>query len=399
MANFLKLLLLRYLPLAAKRAFKTKRLLEDASYWSSFELPQQRTPEAKKLPDQPRLLIVPPADYDEAIPFEPASGNYNYEILRSSQERYGLNAVELFLPTKSNDWASECRMIAERVQESRITHLLFYIASKEPRSSLWRWDILAAELKRIESTVIAIGFLTDGTYELHQVQCSRFQEVYSQSVFIQIDVEPSAKYIRGGRLVGPTFLPISLESIARIREHILNSPTDPSYELSFIGKVYGYREKIIKKLQAKGVQVSINPQEARDRSVKPSYLEYMGALSRSRYTINFARANGTRQKQLKSRILESVLVGSIPVTDDNGLTRRILDNSGVPFVGFKRPHEIAGSVEKNFRAMTPSFEIPRKTVPPTEDVKRLASAHFWETLEKGLSDAALPRLVPASEVR
>jgi hypothetical protein len=398
MASFLKLLLLRYLPQAAKRAFKAKRLMEDATYWSSFEIPQQKDPEAKKTPDQPRLLIVPPADYDEVIRFEPASGNYNYEILRSSQERYGLNAVELFLPTKSNDWASECRMMAERVQGSRITHLLFYIESTEPRSSLWRWDILAAELKRIESTVIAIGFLTDGTYELHQVQCSRFQEVYSQSIFIQIDVEPSAKYVRRGRLAGPTFLPISLESMDLIQEHILNSPTDPRYDLSFIGKVYGYREKIIKKLKAKGVQVSINPQEVMDRSVKPSYLEYMGALSRSRYTINFARANGTRQKQLKSRILESVLVGSIPVTDDNGLTRRMLNNSGVPFVSFKRPHEIADSIEKNFRDINPSSEILRKAVPPTEDVRRLASAHFWETLEKGLSDAALPRLVPASEV-
>lgn len=395
MSNFLKLILLRYLPRLAKKAFEVKRLRDDASYWSSFEAPRRTDARETKSSSQPRLLIVLPPEDEEPIPFEPAMGNYNYEILRSSQERYGQEAIRVFGPIQSTDWVSECRQIAERVSRDEITHLLFYIESNEAQSGLWRWDVLAGELTRSRSNVTAIGFLTDGTYELHQIQCSRFHDVYPQSLFIQIDVVPSFKYVKPGRLVGPTFLPISLESITRIEEHILDTAQAPGYELSFIGKLYGYRKKIITNLLNKGIEVAINPQTAKGGVNKASYLDYMGALSRSKYTINLARANGTRQKQLKSRILESVLVGSIPVTDDDGLSERILPK-GIPFVTFKRPLEIteilAGSSSEG-----PRLENLRRPVPPTEDVSRLACGHFWETLEKGLSGAGLPSLSPLSE--
>ena len=395
MSNFLKLILLRYLPRLAKRAFEVKRLKEDASYWSSLEVTCETDAGETKSSSQPRLLIVLPAANVGASPFEPATGNYNYEIFRSSQERYGENAIQVYGPIQSGDWVSECRQIAERVSRDEITHLLFYIESNEARSGLWRWDILAGELFRSSSNVTAIGFLTDGTYELHQIQCSRFEDVYPQSIFIQIDVVPSLKYVKPGRLVGPTFLPISLESITRIEEHILDTAQAPGYELSFIGKLYGYRKKIITSLFNKGLEVAINPQTDKGAINKASYLDYMGALSRSKYTINFARANGTRQKQLKSRILESVLVGSIPVTDDNGLTERILPGR-IPFISFKRPLEIAEILAES-GSDGPKFEILQRPVPPTGDVGSLACGHFWETLEKGLSGAGLPILNPLSE--
>lgn len=395
MSNFLKLILLRYLPGLAKKAFELKRLKEDASYWSSFGIARKTGTGEANSSSKPRLLIVLPQEYEESIPFEPATGNYNYEIFRSSQERYGEDVIEVFPPTNSNDWGSECRLIADRISQDKISHLLFYVESNEAQSGLWRWDILAGELIRSGSDVTAIGFLTDGTYELHQIQCSRFEDVYPQSLFIQIDVVPSFKYVKPGRLVGPTFLPVSLESMARIEEHILDTGVDPGYELSFIGKLYGYRKKIIKTLLNKGLEVAINPQITEGSINKASYLDYMGALSRSRYTINLARANGRRQKQLKSRILESVLVGSIPVTDDNGLAERILPK-GIPFISFKRPLEIEEILARR-TGEGPRLENLRRPVPPTGDVRRLACGHFWETLEKGLSGAGLPSLSPYSE--
>jgi hypothetical protein len=122
----------------------------------------------------------------------------------------------------------------------------------------------------------------------------------------------------------------------------------------------------------------------------------MGALSRSKYTINFSRANGTKQKQLKSRIIESLLVGSIPVTDDNGLSGQVLP-LGTPFINFKRPVAIAKILEDHTRQKTSASDIQHNPLRPTEEVERLARSHFWETLEKGLVDAGLPSLSPESE--
>lgn len=342
-----------------------------------------------------RLLIVLPRDYNLETPFAPAAGNYNYEIARSAEERYGVGATDVYFPTQETDWITECRKITERVEETQITHLLFYIESLEVQSGFWRWDILAAELAQTGSNVTVLGFLTDGTYELHQVQCGSFHEIYPRSLFLQIDVSPGTKYLPNGRLVGPTFLPISMESIGRLREQLSKSELEVSYELSFIGKMYGYRKKILRKLLASGLAVSVNPQVNTESGIKATYLEYMNALSRSRYTLNFARANGTRQKQLKSRVLESVLVGSMPVTDDDGLTGRILPAS-VPFVNFRRPHEIAEILSQTSFHQFPSFGIIHGSSSAKEEVVRLAFGHFWETLEEGLLRAELPPLVQAS---
>lgn len=397
MSNFLKLVALRYLPWLAKKAFEAKRLQEDASYWASVRTLLNTSSGKCAPPKQPRLLIVLPAECDEPTSFEPATGNYNYELFRSAQERYGVGAIETFRPNKADDWAYTCRKIADRASVYKVSHLLFHIESNEARSNLWRWDMLAGELTRSGSNVTAVGFLTDGTYELHQVQCSRFQDVYPRSIFIQIDVVPSVKYVESGKLLGPTFLPISLESITRIHKHLLSSETGPVNKLSFIGKLYGYRKKIVRALLDKGVPIAVNPQASKGSGGMTSYLDYMGALSRSTYTINFSRANGTRQKQLKSRMLESVLVGSIPLTDDNGLTRRTLP-SNIPFLEFKRPLEIAGVLEGEPDGVKAEPEVLDGTSLSTEPIAGFAASHFWRTLEAGLSSNDFPNLPKMSNV-
>lgn len=398
MANFLKLLILRQLPTLAKKAFVWKRIREEKSYWDSFsKYPHVATKQKKSL-GRPRLLIVLPADCDVANPFEPATGNYNYEILRSSQERYGSQFVVAFSMTKNRDWVDECRLIIDKILSEEITHILFYIESYEASLNIWRWDILAAELTRSGSNVTAIGFLTDGTYELHQIQCHRFYEVYPQSLFIQIDVLPTSKYVKDGRLVGPTFLPISSASIEHLNEHFLKSESGAFYELSFIGKLYGYRKRTLRQLLKKGLDVTINPQAAQADEREASYMEYMDALRRSRYTINFARANGTRQKQLKSRVLESVLVGSIPITDDDGLTKQLLP-SGTPFISFKRSNEVLKFFDGYTLEHELSLSVDSTSILVSERVRQFAYSHFWETLEKGLSKAGLETLIPLSKTQ
>lgn len=395
MANLLKLMLLIYFPAIAKKFFDAKREREDQLYWSSFKMSPCTRHLEMSPQNQTKLLFILPPGYRDSSPFEPAQGNYNYEIVRSAIERYGENSVEVFHSTTNNDWAYECRKIVEFVGKNKITHLMFYIASKEARTHLWRWDILAGELRRHHTDVTAIGYLTDGTYELHQVRCRRFQDVYPKSIFIQIDAAPSDKYVKHGRLIGPTFLPISHESMGLIQEHLSHLQNVHEYDLSFVGKMYGYRKKIIEKLISDGLKIAINPQKSEEIGGKASYLDYLSALSRSTYTLNLARANGRRQKQLKSRILESVIVGSIPVTDDDGLTQNIFSRE-LPFIGFKRPGEILDIVSRNPRDWASSSRTLLGPSPAREEIVMLACGHFWETLEKGLKNTALPCLIPKS---
>jgi hypothetical protein len=386
--KYLKLILLRYFPGFAKSAYRKAREIEDRAYWSS--LPSRVSPISDKESDakRPRLLIVIPPIRDSMAAFGPGAGNYFYEILRSAQDRYGAENVESHFISTDIPWEQECEKIATEITVRNFSHTLFYIESYEPKSNLWRWDILASELARGKSGVTAIGFLTDGTYELHQLQCSRFQEVYPGSIFVQIDVAPNNQYIQKGSLLGPTFLPVSKESIKFIRDYLNSSKADETFELSFIGKIYGYRKKVIRHLTESGVSVFINPHRAADSDRQPSYLEYMDALSRSRFTINFARANGTSQMQLKSRMLESALVGAVPLTDDGGLSDLVLPED-IPYIKFCSHTEIQNVVDK-YRDSIPTL-TPGGCVGVAGEAKidRLASNHFWETLEKGLEESSL----------
>ena len=389
MINSIKLLFLRYLPPISRFMFGKKRIREDQKYWSTLETPQAEREFLSVQRGGPRLLIVLPADYDNASPFEPASGNLHYEIYQSARERYGAEWIEIFHLPKGVDWIDQCRTIVELTDHHEITHMLFHIESKEVRSKIWRWDILAAELSRMSSNVIAIGFLTDGTYELHQLQCGRFAELYSRSLFLQIDVEPSSKYVHEGSLVGPTFLPISLESSNHLWQRFSQTDTSTDIELSFVGQLYGYRKKIVKALLEQGIELVVNPQSNKNNFGKASYFEYMDALRRSVFTINFARANGTRQKQLKSRILESVLVGSIPITDDDGLSEKLLPKS-IPLLRFTRLDEIVNLIEQHRSDKTSRLKFLKGEVDRPSSIRLFAANHFWETLEEGLLEAGLP---------
>jgi hypothetical protein len=237
-----------------------------------------------------------------------------------------------------------------------------------------------------------MGFLTDGAYELHQLNCSRFQDIYPTSIFIQIDVPPNDKYVKCGRLLGPTFLPISQDSIRLIRGYLNQSEASDSFNVSFIGRIYGYRKKVIRDLQRRGVSVSVNPHRTAGSDDQPSYLEYMGALSRSRLTLNFARANGTCRQQLKSRILESALVGTVPLTDDGGLSELVLPGD-VPFVKFSRPKDIIKILAPETTNFPDRAIDGLKSGQPKPTVEEIASGHFWECLELGLKKSGLQTLV------
>jgi hypothetical protein len=91
--------------------------------------------------------------------------------------------------------------------------------------------------------------------------------------------------------------------------------------------------------------------------------------------------------------LESIIVGTIPITDDEGLTEQTLPD-GVAFVRFKRIQEILEFLVKQKVVQELDWSASDKFVLVSDEIKHFASSKFWETLEKGLSDAHLPALHP-----
>lgn len=391
MSTLLKRAVLKLMPALAIFVFTRRRQRQDKAYWASTSLGIRAIDESKPAWLKPKLLIVLP-DISGNPDFGPAKGNYFFEIFTSAQERYGVDRVAAHCLSQTEDWIIQCRRIAWRLKNGGESHVLFYIESSDPNTQRWRWDVLANEIARSGCSTAAIGFLTDGTYELHQLFCRRFQQVYANSLFVQIDVKPSDRYVQGGRLIGPTFLPISRGSIRQLESHLLGVEVTKSFHLSFIGKMYGYRSKVLTKLVGLGLEVAINPHRSQGGDETISYLDYMAALHRSRFTINFARASDSRQKQLKSRILESVLAGSVPITDDQGLSEEVLP-AGISVRTFRSAIDLLAIQETSeSRSRIIERGFPNGLV--KEEIRSLASSHFWQTIERGLESSGLPKLTP-----
>ena len=63
-------------------------------------------------------------------------------------------------------------------------------------------------------------------------------------------------------------------------------------------------------MSAEGLDVTVNPQGRSDTDM-PGFIAYARALRQSRVTLNFTRCNGVPVTQLKTRMLEGSLFGSI----------------------------------------------------------------------------------------
>jgi hypothetical protein len=381
--KYLKLLALRYFPSFSKWVYRRKRQVEDREYWSSVAPFSRKFSDIEFREKIESLLILVPSFEKEGPKFGPGDGNYFYELFRSAADRYGPENVDYHHLSNYSDWIDDCRSIAGKLSFKEYSHIIFSIESNEPETNLWRWDILASELRRQGSSSTAIGFLTDGTYELHQLQCGRFHEVYPNSCFIQIDVLPNSNYISSSRIFGPTFLPISQESINLIRSRINTSPKNGSLGISFIGKIYGYRAKLIRDLEKRGLSVSVNPQSSPKQNAQASYLDYMVALGSSKFTINFSRANRTRQKQLKSRMIESLIAGTVPITDDGFLSDTVIP-AEIDYLKFSDPGEISKVVEARLSGSESPRFMGSRGIDYSKSIYEIATSHFWVTLELGI---------------
>ncbi len=265
------------------------------------------------------IVIATPKSEHDAPNCKPGGGNYFFELSQSAIERFGPAAVSTFVIDTLLPLVTWQNALIEHLQATNATHCVAFVESDPGTAGPWHWNEFGARChKRWNGTLV--GILTDGIYLLHQVRAARLRNVFPDSVFVAIDMTPQAhaSFVPAGIIGGPCFLPISkasIEALGRVGDLGRN---DREFDLVFVGKVYENREAFLHTLTDSGLRVGINPHRSHAKS-RPGYDSYVSALRRGYFTINLSEAGGMPVAQLKSRMLEGPLFGTIVCSDESEL--------------------------------------------------------------------------------
>jgi hypothetical protein len=333
-----------------------------------------------------RLVIVTPNSEHDSETWKPGGGNYFFELFTSAQEAYGEKNVEVFLVDEIATPETWHASLVQHLISTRASHCLAFVESDPGQAGPWHWNDFALRARHVWSGAF-IGVLTDGVYLLHQLRATRFRRAMPHSIFVAIDVESSsyAGYVPARTIFGPCFLPISDASIEALSDSTAISD-EREFDLVFVGKVYPNREGFLDELRSSGLRIGINPHR-QDPAVRPGYGDYVRGLRQGLFTLNLSEAGGMPVPQLKSRMLEGPLFGTIVCTDESSLARRFFDTD--QFVTFAT----AGDLQQ---AITGLLANPQKLVEvraaAQDNARTIASGAFWTTAERGLVENHLPNL-------
>jgi hypothetical protein len=320
--------------------------------------------------------------------FEPATGNYYFEVLESSKDYFGDSHVSCFHLDANSSFLENCIAILNQVQDEKVTHILLPLElytrdlDTQDGKQVWQWDILASVLNQTKSQVTIAIFVVDGVYELHQALCRLFLDAYPNTVFLVLDVELESKYIPSASINGPSFLPFSQATLSQLKAMSEIHPKLRSTRFSFLGRIFGARRESIRRMVKGGVEICVNP-HLTDSSGLSQYLKYMKGLRDSEFTLNFASADTLPVHQLKRRMIESALMGSVALTDNLSINSHLLQD-GSDFIFFED--------HSNLKALLES--LPNRLHAPDQmnDQKLLdlATKHFWRTFQTALKNSNLP---------
>lgn len=265
------------------------------------------------------LMIIVPSAYKTN--WNPAQGNFYFELFQSAKEKYPEKQIIFHIVENGDyEWKSELTALLVRAQPD----IILMSPEIDPNASgEWTVSQFVRDLSGVWNGRI-IYLMFDSVYPLHIWRVKRLARLSRRCTIITIDRKVKRLGLSENELIGPCFLPISLMSLNILKEQIaykIESENLKKIEISFVGKIYPYREKILNIIKKNVPNLEINPQsKMKDPS---SYLSYLTAISLSRYSINLSCAGGIRKKQLKCRVLECLLFDSMLVSDERKKSREI----------------------------------------------------------------------------
>ncbi len=371
--------------LKAERTYLNERLrtLGSGSHYDSLNLDVKR----------PIHVVVVPHEGNSFELFGPAMGNFYYEAAQSLREILGTEYVSLFhvAPGESaNIWHSR---LIDFVKSVGATHILGHVESDPGQvNAPWTWDSLWSELSAVWDGVL-LGVMFDSSYQWLSAQSRLLARISDRFMLVDICIPMDGRMVRGRPEVGPIHLVLSRESQVLLTDRLAG--VSPEFDLSFIGAMYPYRVLLVEQLRAAGVSVAVNPHRAdvaedleSSRREQPSWLDYMAGLASSRMTLNFSQSSAGRYEQLKWRVMEAGLAGTLLLTDDRDRTSRFF----VPEVEYGYFSNVRQLPKVVSEYMSDPDRVARVAAAGARKAHEIAPEGLWRAIDSGLQRRKLRSL-------
>ena len=358
-----------------------------------FPLSVQRSTEPKGRDRDVHVLVVPQEgpDFDS---WAPGRWNFYFEVWQTAIERLGADRVSFLDVARGESWESWVPRLVALAHETEATHIITHIESDPgSESSTWHWDVAWAELLRSWDGVL-LGVMFDSAYFWIRAQSRRLARMSPRFVVVDICMPMDGSMRRGRPEVGPVNMPVCATSLELVRDRC--SSIQKMWDVSFIGVLYPYRVDALEELRRRGVNVAVNPHRndnATDyRSTKvdqPAWLDYMAALAASRLTINFSQSNAGPVQQLKTRVIEGMLAGTVVVTDDVDRTSRFFS----PGVDYRYFRDLDALPDVISQALAEPGILAESAAAVRPRAESLANRGFWDAIDVGLRRRSLPSVL------
>jgi len=170
------------------------------------------------------------------------------------------------------------------------------------------------------------------------------------------------------------------------------SGVEKSSDLSFIGALYPYRVALLEELERSGIRLTVNPHknagESGTSESRPSWLNYMAALAASEMTLNFSMASSGAHQQLKWRVIEATLAGTLLLTDDEERSAEFFER-GREFDFFRDGDDLKRVIDS---WLSRPEKLHNAQEQGQERAQQLADTAFWDRLATTLKRRGLPAL-------
>lgn len=340
---------------------------------------------------RPAHVVVVPQEGHAFDSFRAGTRNFYFEAWRNLAENMGEGSVSIFNVDPGENPATWHLRLLDYVNEVGATHIITHIeADPGSEGAAWTWDTAWGLLLDHWDGVL-LGVMFDSSYEWIAAKSRLLARMSPRFVVVDICIPMDGSMVRRRPEVGPVNMPVSRESLALVDARLAG--VGPQFDVSFIGVMYPYRMDLVSSLRSQGVTVAVNPHRPDaaedDRSSRldqPSWLDYMAGLRSSRMTLNFSQSSAGPFEQLKTRVIEATLAGTLLLTDDIDRTSRFW----VPEeeFGYFRTIDTVGAVVESYLA--DPERLAQVAAAGERRARQLAHTHFWDGIEAGLARRGLP---------
>ena len=346
--------------------------------------------------DRPVHVVVVPQEGADFGNYIAGTRNLYWEAGQRLAEILGPSSVSTYLVARGTPAPEWHRGLLDHLVTSAATHVITHIES-DPGSEggVWTWDVPARVLADSWDGTI-LGVMFDSAFPWITAKSRLLAQMSDRFLGVDICIPLSGELVRGRPEVGPVNMPLSEASLTLVDARLQG--VSPQWDVSFIGAMYPYRVELVERLRAAGVSVAVNPHRAdaaedftSSRSDQPGWLDYMAGLGASRMTINFSRSSAGPIEQLKTRVLEATLAGTVLLTDDTDRTGRFWVE-GEEFVTFSSLDEVPDVVASLLADPSRLQAIAGRA---RDRARGIALSNFWSGIDQGLRQRQLRPVLPS----